>query len=174
MALRSVVSSTDERADPWVAAGAMDWLLYDWLMAHRDGPASIAIEIRAGRDDDAALIVSAAAASAVARARSSQAEICHGRTPCRIERHAFRTDQAHRRGTDQVIGTIRSATFWVENCCVWPSGYTMNTPKSVASGTRHSVTGVSSGRLRNLSPVFRVRGPKDLSSPRDVMCVART
>ena len=50
------------------AACAIDWLLYDWLMAHRDGPDSGAVEIR-GPQTDAAMIVHAASASVVCRAR---------------------------------------------------------------------------------------------------------
>lgn len=68
-ALRSVVeASRSPASDARVAAGAIDWLLYDWLMAHRDGPDSAAIEIRSGRVDDAAMIVDAAAAAVRARA----------------------------------------------------------------------------------------------------------
>jgi hypothetical protein len=39
-----------------------------WLMAHRDGPDSAAIEIPKGRESDAGLVVDAAAASVSARA----------------------------------------------------------------------------------------------------------
>lgn len=53
-------------ADPAVLAGALEWLLYDWLMAHRESARSAAIEIRSGRPADAAMIVQAA--SALARA----------------------------------------------------------------------------------------------------------
>lgn len=68
-ALRSVIASMKaEGADPLAAACAIDWLLYDWLMAHRDGPDSAAIEIPKGREQDADLIVSSAAASVTARA----------------------------------------------------------------------------------------------------------
>ena len=45
-----------------------DLLLYDWLMAHRDGPDSAEIVFPRGCDDAAALVVSAAAASVAARA----------------------------------------------------------------------------------------------------------
>jgi len=73
-ALRSVVSAAgDTGADPAVAAGAVDWLLYDWLMAHRESDGSAAIEIRSGRADDAAMIVTAADAAACARARADLA-----------------------------------------------------------------------------------------------------
>lgn len=68
-ALRSVITSAKAAAaDPLAAACALDWLLYDWLMAHRDGPDSAAIQIPKGREQDAGLIVDAAAASAAARA----------------------------------------------------------------------------------------------------------
>lgn len=68
-ALSSVVSAaTAPDADPMAAACALDWLLYDWLMAHRDGPDSAEIVFPKGRDADAAVIVAAAGASVVARA----------------------------------------------------------------------------------------------------------
>jgi hypothetical protein len=53
-----------------VLAGAIEWLLYDWLMAHRESERSAAIEIRSGRPADAAMIVAAAAALATARSRA--------------------------------------------------------------------------------------------------------
>ncbi len=49
-------------------SGAVDWLLYDWLHAHRDDPSSVAVEIAKGRVDDATMIVDAAAASIRSRA----------------------------------------------------------------------------------------------------------
>lgn len=55
-------------ADPLAVACALDWLLYDWLMAHRDGPDSAAVEIPKGREEDAGLIVDATADSVRARA----------------------------------------------------------------------------------------------------------
>ena len=68
-ALRSVLTAAKAAdADPLAVACALDWLLYDWLMAHRDGPDSAAIEIPKGREPDAALIVESAAASVTARA----------------------------------------------------------------------------------------------------------
>lgn len=68
-ALRSVMTSAKAaEADPLAVACALDWLLYDWLMAHRDGPDSAAIEIPKGREADAELIVDATAASVTARA----------------------------------------------------------------------------------------------------------
>jgi hypothetical protein len=47
-----------------VMAGAVEWLLFDWLTAHRESAESAAIEIRNERIEDAAMIVSAAAAVA--------------------------------------------------------------------------------------------------------------
>lgn len=68
-ALLAVVAAAGApEADPLATACALDWLLYDWLMANRDGPDSAAIEIPKGRDGDAAVIVTAAAASVAARA----------------------------------------------------------------------------------------------------------
>jgi hypothetical protein len=68
-ALRSVMQAANAAAaDPLAVACALDWLLYDWLMAHRDGPDSAAIEIPKGREADSALIVEAAAAAVAARA----------------------------------------------------------------------------------------------------------
>jgi hypothetical protein len=68
-ALSSVVSAArDPAADPMSTACALDWLLYDWLMAHRDGPDSAEIVFPKGRDADAAVIVAAAGASVTARA----------------------------------------------------------------------------------------------------------
>lgn len=68
-AVRTVIGALDlPGADPAAAACALDWLLYDWLMAHRDGPDSAAVEIPPGREADATLVVDAAAASVRARA----------------------------------------------------------------------------------------------------------
>lgn len=68
-ALQSVVcAATAAEADPLTVACAVDWLLYDWLMAHRDGPDSAEIVFPRGHEADAALVVTAAAASAAARA----------------------------------------------------------------------------------------------------------
>lgn len=58
-----------ENTDLVVLAGALEWLLYDWLMAHRESERSAAIEIRSGRLADAAMIVQGAAALAASRAR---------------------------------------------------------------------------------------------------------
>jgi hypothetical protein len=69
-ALRSVTKAApDPTADPFVVSGAIDWLLHDWLMAHRESPESAAIETRSNRREDAELIVAAAAAAAAARIR---------------------------------------------------------------------------------------------------------
>lgn len=68
-ALRSVLSAARlPDADPMAVTCALDWLLYDWLMAHRDGPDSAEIVFPKGYEDAAALVVSAAAASVAARA----------------------------------------------------------------------------------------------------------
>ena len=68
-ALASVVEAAGlPDADPMSLTCALDWLLYDWLMAHRDGPDSAEIVFPRGYDDAAALVVSAAAASVAARA----------------------------------------------------------------------------------------------------------
>lgn len=68
-ALQAVVTAADSPdADPLTVSCAVDWLLYDWLMAHRDGPDSAEIVFPKGYENDAALVVSAAAVSAAARA----------------------------------------------------------------------------------------------------------
>ncbi len=68
-ALQSVVAaSRSPEADPLALACAVDWLLYDWLMAHRDGPDSAEIVFPKGYEGDGALVVSAAVASVAARA----------------------------------------------------------------------------------------------------------
>ena len=61
------VSTVD--AEPMLASGAVDWLLFDWIMAHRDAPDSGAVEITSGMTGDARMIVLAAEASARVRAR---------------------------------------------------------------------------------------------------------
>lgn len=58
-----------EDADPFTAASALDWLLYDWLMAHRENQESAAIEIPKSHESDAAVIVRAACASVGVRSR---------------------------------------------------------------------------------------------------------
>ncbi|MFI5953088.1 hypothetical protein [Cryptosporangium sp. NPDC051539] len=60
-------AAASPEADPLGAACAIDWLLYDWLRAHQDGPDSAAIELKGGAAD-AELVVRAAAASIRARA----------------------------------------------------------------------------------------------------------
>lgn len=71
-ALESVISAArSAEADPLAVACALDWLLYDWLMAHRDGPDSAEIVFPKGPESmagAAAVVVAAAAASAAARA----------------------------------------------------------------------------------------------------------
>jgi hypothetical protein len=56
-------------ADPFAVACGLDWLLYDWLMAHREDADSAEIQIPKGHDSDAAMIVAAACASVRVRAR---------------------------------------------------------------------------------------------------------
>lgn len=68
-ALASVVDAARlPEADPMAVTCALDWLLYDWLMAHRDGPDSAEIVFPKGYEGAAALVVAAAAASVAARA----------------------------------------------------------------------------------------------------------
>jgi len=68
-ALKSVVAASESpESDPLAVACAVDWLLYDWLMAHRDGPDSAEIVFPKGYEGDGALVVAASAASVVARA----------------------------------------------------------------------------------------------------------
>ncbi|BBY65984.1 hypothetical protein MHEL_42270 [Mycolicibacterium helvum] len=68
-ALQAVVSAArSPQADPLAVTCAVDWLLYDWLMAHRDSPDSAEIVFPKGYERDSALVVSAAAASVAARA----------------------------------------------------------------------------------------------------------
>jgi len=64
-----VAGATASEADPFAVACALDWLLYDWLMAHREDPDSAAIQIPKGHDSDAPMIVAAAFASVCARAK---------------------------------------------------------------------------------------------------------
>jgi hypothetical protein len=64
-----ITAATAPEADPLAVACAVDWLLYDWLMAHREDPDSAAIQIPKGHDSDATMIVAATAASVKARAR---------------------------------------------------------------------------------------------------------
>lgn len=64
-----VAGAGAEDADPFTVACALDWLLYDWLMAHREDQDSAEIVIPRGHDSDAAMIVRAACASVRVRAR---------------------------------------------------------------------------------------------------------
>lgn len=59
----------DPGTEPMTASGAVDWLLFDWVMAHRESPDSGAVEIKSGRTSDSRMIVVAAAASARVRSR---------------------------------------------------------------------------------------------------------
>jgi hypothetical protein len=67
-ALAQVVGVAGAEGASLATAAAIDWLLHDWLMAHRDGPSSGAVEITSGKLEDALMIVAAAAASARVRA----------------------------------------------------------------------------------------------------------
>ncbi len=68
-ALNAVIDSAGmPDADPLAVSCAIDWLLYDWLMAHRDGPDSAEIVFPRGHETDAGVVVAAAAASVSARA----------------------------------------------------------------------------------------------------------
>lgn len=68
-ALQSVIQSAQRaEADPLAVTCAIDWLLYDWLMAHRDGPDSAEIVFPKGHEADAGVVVVAAATSVTARA----------------------------------------------------------------------------------------------------------
>ncbi len=68
-ALQNVIAAADHcQADPFDVACALDWLLYDWLMAHRGDADSAEIVIPKGREDDATVVVAAVAASVEARA----------------------------------------------------------------------------------------------------------
>ncbi|MBO0819834.1 MAG: hypothetical protein J2P26_03170 [Nocardiopsaceae bacterium] len=66
-ALRAVTGAVGDAPDPVIAAGALEWLLYDWLLANRESESSAAIEIKSGKTEDAAMIVAAAAALSIAR-----------------------------------------------------------------------------------------------------------
>lgn len=68
-ALRTVTAAAGSAdADPMAVTCALDWLLYDWLMAHRDGADSAEIVFPKGQEAAADVIVAAAAASVAARA----------------------------------------------------------------------------------------------------------
>lgn len=64
-----IAAAATSEVDHFVMASALDWLLYDWLMAHREDPDSAAIQIPKGHESDAPMIVAAAAASVNARAQ---------------------------------------------------------------------------------------------------------
>ena len=82
-ALRSVTAAAESpAADPFAVASALDWLLYDFLMAHREGPDSAAIVLAKGQEPDAELIVTAAAASVQRpRTRATASERRANRAP---------------------------------------------------------------------------------------------
>ncbi|GFG50651.1 hypothetical protein MAGR_20920 [Mycolicibacterium agri] len=67
--LRTCIDAAGADVDPFTLACALDWLLYDWLMAHRADPDSAEIEIPKGSEADAIMIVDATAASMRTRAR---------------------------------------------------------------------------------------------------------
>lgn len=67
--IAACVDSADQPdADPFTVAAALDWLLYDWLMAHREDSDSAAITFPKGHESDAAVLVSAVRASICVRA----------------------------------------------------------------------------------------------------------
>lgn len=66
--LATIAGAQLPEAEPMTAACAIDWQLYDFLMAHRDGPDSGAIDL-AGNAADATMVVAAADASVTCRAR---------------------------------------------------------------------------------------------------------
>ncbi|MBX7456466.1 MAG: hypothetical protein VYB90_10000 [Actinomycetota bacterium] len=65
---RVTAAAGDAQADRFDMACALDWLLYDWLMAHRVDADSAEIVVPKDREDDAAVVVAAVAASVAARA----------------------------------------------------------------------------------------------------------
>lgn len=68
-AIERVLTAADRpEADPLAVACALDWLLYDWLMAHRADQDSAEIVMPKRHESDAGLLVRAAAASVAARA----------------------------------------------------------------------------------------------------------
>ncbi|ODQ86558.1 hypothetical protein [Mycolicibacterium holsaticum] len=81
-AIEAVVSSAcSAEADPFAVTCALDWLLYDWLMAHRDGQDSAEIVFPKGHDSDARMIVAASAASVAARATFDPGLVGLSQTP---------------------------------------------------------------------------------------------
>jgi len=69
---RVAAAVTAPDVEPMTASGAVDWLLFDWVMAHRESADAGAVEIRSGRTADARMIVEAAQASALVRSRFDQ------------------------------------------------------------------------------------------------------
>lgn len=63
----AAVGSPD--VEPMIASAAVDWLLFDWAMAHRQSPDSGAVEVKPGQTREAGMLVLATAASAQARSR---------------------------------------------------------------------------------------------------------
>ena len=60
-AARDLLDTVDRSStDIQTATGALEWLLIDWLFAHRDSPESAAVEIAKGKVTDAIMIVDAA------------------------------------------------------------------------------------------------------------------
>lgn len=81
-ALQSVIAaSRGVDADPLAVTCAVDWLLYDWLMAHRDGPDSAEIVFPKGHEADAGVVVAAAATSVAARATFDPALLLFSGSP---------------------------------------------------------------------------------------------
>ena len=66
---RVTVAVTGVGVEPMGASGAVDWLLFDWVMAHRESADAGGVEIRSGRVADARMIEDAAHASARVRSR---------------------------------------------------------------------------------------------------------
>ena len=69
---RVTIGVAGSDAEPMTASGAVDWLLFDWVMAHRESADSGAVEISSGRTSDSQMIVRASAASALVRSRFAQ------------------------------------------------------------------------------------------------------
>jgi hypothetical protein len=69
-ALATITQAATTAPGPHVAAGSLDWMLYDWLMAHRESPDSGAIQIhKEHAGADASMILGAAAAAVACRGR---------------------------------------------------------------------------------------------------------
>ncbi len=68
-AMQTVIAAAQHPdADQFDVACALDWLLYDWLMAHRENPDSAEIVFPKGHESAAQVMVAAAAASVTVRA----------------------------------------------------------------------------------------------------------